>query len=380
MLDGCTRRDRGRGRGGRGRHPRLRLHALHGPGEGVGARAPARHGPRRRQLLGRRSRPRPPRLDGRRHVVAAGLARARSSTLVAAGADAIGGVDRARRRPRTTLRRGAAPPARAALAGARCRAREPGRRAPPLQRRRRSASPPSAYATRRRHRAAGRARGRGVRARGSSARGVADRRAPPRSGSALAPRRRARAPRGLAATSTLDALARRAATTARRGFALDGCSSASTRPCRRSCPRGSARRTIGRDARPRPARFAGRRRRRGPRRRRRLRRRHRGPRPRRRRGRRSRRTSCCRSYGPARGKGDAMWRALAATAGDVLAFLDADSADSTRATSRACSGRCSPTTELALVKGAFRRPLPRPAGRSSRTEAAGSPSSWPARC
>ena len=32
-------------------------------------------------------------------------------------------------------------------------------------------------------------------------------------------------------------------------------------------------------------------------------------------------------YGPALGKGDAMWRALSATRGDVVAFLDADTAD-----------------------------------------------------
>ena len=40
-----------------------------------------------------------------------------------------------------------------------------------------------------------------------------------------------------------------------------------------------------------------------------------------------RRTSFCAEYGPARGKGDAMWRGLAATDSEIVAFADTDTED-----------------------------------------------------
>ena len=60
--------------------------------------------------------------------------------------------------------------------------------------------------------------------------------------------------------------------------------------------------------------------------------------------------------GPARGKGDAMWRGLAATTGDVVAYLDADTENFD---ARFLLGLVGPLLEqpgLELVKGAFRRP------------------------
>ncbi|HEV7773758.1 MAG TPA: hypothetical protein VGO48_10780 [Conexibacter sp.] len=61
-------------------------------------------------------------------------------------------------------------------------------------------------------------------------------------------------------------------------------------------------------------------------------------------------------HGPALGKGDAMWRALHATGGDVVCFLDADTADPSDAHLRGLLGPLLTVPELALVKGAFARP------------------------
>jgi glucosyl-3-phosphoglycerate synthase len=61
--------------------------------------------------------------------------------------------------------------------------------------------------------------------------------------------------------------------------------------------------------------------------------------------------------GPCRGKGDAMWRALAATTGEIVAYVDADSEDFGE---RMLTGLLAPLferTDLALVKGAFERPF-----------------------
>lgn len=61
--------------------------------------------------------------------------------------------------------------------------------------------------------------------------------------------------------------------------------------------------------------------------------------------------------GPARGKGDAMWRGLAATGGDFVAFLDTDTVDFTP---RFLLGLLGPLFEdpaIQLVKGSYRRPL-----------------------
>ena len=67
-------------------------------------------------------------------------------------------------------------------------------------------------------------------------------------------------------------------------------------------------------------------------------------------------------FGPCRGKGDAMWRALSATSGDVVAFLDGDTADPHE---RHLAGLLEPLfgdEEVALVKGAFLRPFRSPEG------------------
>lgn len=62
-------------------------------------------------------------------------------------------------------------------------------------------------------------------------------------------------------------------------------------------------------------------------------------------------------HGPARGKGDAMWRALSVARGEIVVFLDADTRDFS---SRFVVGLLGPLLtqpELRFVKGAFRRPL-----------------------
>ena len=63
------------------------------------------------------------------------------------------------------------------------------------------------------------------------------------------------------------------------------------------------------------------------------------------------------AHGPALGKGDAMWRGLAATTGDVVAFLDTDTADPTPGFVLGLLGPLLCEPEVAFVKGAFRRPL-----------------------
>jgi glucosyl-3-phosphoglycerate synthase len=61
--------------------------------------------------------------------------------------------------------------------------------------------------------------------------------------------------------------------------------------------------------------------------------------------------------GPARGKGDAMWRALAATDGEIVCFLDADTADPDPQHLLGLLGPMFTDPEIALVKGAFARPF-----------------------
>ncbi len=62
-------------------------------------------------------------------------------------------------------------------------------------------------------------------------------------------------------------------------------------------------------------------------------------------------------YGPARGKGDAMWRGLAATSSEIVAFADTDTADFHDGFLLGLIGPllCDPATQL--VKGMFRRPF-----------------------
>jgi glucosyl-3-phosphoglycerate synthase len=63
-------------------------------------------------------------------------------------------------------------------------------------------------------------------------------------------------------------------------------------------------------------------------------------------------------HGPARGKGDALWRAIHATCGDVVAFVDADSAGfDARAAVQGLIGPLLTDAEIGFVKGAYGRPL-----------------------
>jgi glycosyltransferase involved in cell wall biosynthesis len=64
-----------------------------------------------------------------------------------------------------------------------------------------------------------------------------------------------------------------------------------------------------------------------------------------------------RDHGPALGKGDAMWRALQATDGDIVCFLDGDTADPRCDHLRGLLGPLLSDPSLMLVKGAFERPL-----------------------
>jgi glycosyltransferase involved in cell wall biosynthesis len=61
--------------------------------------------------------------------------------------------------------------------------------------------------------------------------------------------------------------------------------------------------------------------------------------------------------GPALGKGDAMWRGLAATRGELVCFLDADTSDPDPAHLLGLLGPLLSHPELSLVKGTFDRPL-----------------------
>ena len=62
-------------------------------------------------------------------------------------------------------------------------------------------------------------------------------------------------------------------------------------------------------------------------------------------------------FGPARGKGDAMWRALAATDGDIVMYLDTDTGDFKPAFAVGVLGPLVHHPGIALVKGAYRRPF-----------------------
>ncbi|MGN6187531.1 MAG: glucosyl-3-phosphoglycerate synthase [Conexibacter sp.] len=63
-------------------------------------------------------------------------------------------------------------------------------------------------------------------------------------------------------------------------------------------------------------------------------------------------------HGPARGKGDALWRAVHATRGDVVAFVDADSAGfDARGAVCGLLGPLLTDPDVAFVKGAYHRPL-----------------------
>jgi glucosyl-3-phosphoglycerate synthase len=61
--------------------------------------------------------------------------------------------------------------------------------------------------------------------------------------------------------------------------------------------------------------------------------------------------------GPAQGKGDAMWRTLQATAGDIVCFLDGDTADPLPSHLHGLLGPLLEDSSVSLVKGAFDRPM-----------------------
>ncbi|MFZ0041719.1 MAG: glucosyl-3-phosphoglycerate synthase [Solirubrobacteraceae bacterium] len=61
--------------------------------------------------------------------------------------------------------------------------------------------------------------------------------------------------------------------------------------------------------------------------------------------------------GPAQGKGDAMWRGLQASGGEIVAFLDGDTADPSPSHLLGLLGPLLSDPSLRLVKGAFERPL-----------------------
>ena len=62
-------------------------------------------------------------------------------------------------------------------------------------------------------------------------------------------------------------------------------------------------------------------------------------------------------FGPALGKGDAMWRGLAATSGDIVAYLDTDTEDFHAGFVTGLLGPLLTDDTVAFVKGAFRRPM-----------------------
>jgi len=62
-------------------------------------------------------------------------------------------------------------------------------------------------------------------------------------------------------------------------------------------------------------------------------------------------------YGPAQGKGDAMWRGLAATDSEIVAFADTDTENFHEGFLLGLIGPLLCDPEIQLVKGAFRRPF-----------------------
>jgi glucosyl-3-phosphoglycerate synthase len=62
-------------------------------------------------------------------------------------------------------------------------------------------------------------------------------------------------------------------------------------------------------------------------------------------------------HGPARGKGDALWRAVRVTRGELVAFVDADSAGFDPRFVLGLLGPLLTDADVAFVKGAYRRPL-----------------------
>jgi glucosyl-3-phosphoglycerate synthase len=62
-------------------------------------------------------------------------------------------------------------------------------------------------------------------------------------------------------------------------------------------------------------------------------------------------------FGPVLGKGDALWRSLSVTSGDIVVFLDADTENFGPHFASALVGPLLLEPEIVLVKGAYRRPF-----------------------
>ena len=62
-------------------------------------------------------------------------------------------------------------------------------------------------------------------------------------------------------------------------------------------------------------------------------------------------------FGPARGKGDAMWRGLAATKGDIIVYVDTDTEEFQPNFVLGMLGPIFEDPEIQLLKGTFRRPF-----------------------
>lgn len=63
------------------------------------------------------------------------------------------------------------------------------------------------------------------------------------------------------------------------------------------------------------------------------------------------------AFGPVRGKGDAMWRALAAVRGDLVAYIDSDTRDFDPAFVTGIVGPLLRARDVEFVKAAYRRPF-----------------------
>ena len=69
------------------------------------------------------------------------------------------------------------------------------------------------------------------------------------------------------------------------------------------------------------------------------------------------RPSCCPSSGPVLGKGDAMYRSLAAVTGDLVMFIDSDTRDFGPHFVTGLAGPLIAAEGVRFVKGAYRRPF-----------------------
>jgi glucosyl-3-phosphoglycerate synthase len=63
------------------------------------------------------------------------------------------------------------------------------------------------------------------------------------------------------------------------------------------------------------------------------------------------------AHGPARGKGDAMWRGVSATTGEIVVFIDTDTEDFDQVFALGMIGPLLTDPQVQFVKGSFRRPF-----------------------